>query len=133
MTASTFHEPLSELSPPILIVLGLAGGAVMLGSIGVGQAAVLRRYVEHAGRWITANVLGWLAGLPVVFAALAVAPEHPAAVRAAFALVGAVGMGAAVAAVTGSCLVRLLAHRRRAPEGGMCRRGLQEPRRGARV
>jgi hypothetical protein len=125
MMPSTFHEPLSALPPPVVIVFGLAGGVVMLCSIGVAQAAVLRRYVEHAGRWITANALGWLAGLPVVFAALAVAPEHPAAVRVAFALVGAVGMGAAVAAVTGSCLVRLLGHRRPALSRGMRRPGPQ--------
>jgi hypothetical protein len=115
MTASSFHEPLSDLPVAVLLALEAAGAVVLLCSIGVAQATVLRRHVHHAGRWIAANALGWLAGLPVVFVALAVAPEHPAGVRAAFAIAGGVGMGAAVAAVTGAFLVRLL---RRPRNGG---------------
>lgn len=112
MTPSTFHEALSGLPVALLAVLGAAGGAVLLCSIGAAQAMVLRRHVHHAGRWVAANALGWLAGLPIAFLALAIAPEHRAAARAAFAIVGGVGMGAVVAAVTGAFLVRLLRHRR---------------------
>lgn len=80
----------------------------MLCSIGAAQAIVLREHVVHAGRWIPANALGWLAGLPLPFIALAIAPEDPAVLRAAVAVVSGVGMGAVVAAVTGVFLVRLL-------------------------
>jgi F420H(2)-dependent quinone reductase len=96
-------------------VLAVAGALALLCSIGAAQATVLRRYVENAGHWIGANALGWLAGLPIVFLAFAVAPEHPAVLRAVFAIVGAVGMGATVAAVTGAFLVRLLRRRRVRP------------------
>jgi deazaflavin-dependent oxidoreductase (nitroreductase family) len=95
---------------------------VLLCSIGAAQAAVLRAHVQHAGRWVTANVLGWLAGLPVVFVAFAAAPEQPAAVRAAFAIAGGVGMGATVAVVTGAFLVRLLRHPRTQPPQPLSRR-----------
>lgn len=46
---------------------------------------------------------------------IAVAPEHPAGLRAAFAITGGVRMGATVAAVTGAFLVRLLRHPRTGP------------------
>lgn len=71
--------------------------------------------MEHAGGWVAANALAWLAGLPVVFALLAMAPAEPVVLRAAFAVAGGVGMGATVAAVTGLFLVRLLRHPRRRP------------------
>jgi deazaflavin-dependent oxidoreductase (nitroreductase family) len=117
MTPSTFHDELSRIPVAVLVVLGACGATVLLCSIGAAQATVLRRHVEHAGRWVTANALGWLAGLPVVFAAFAVAPEQPPALRAAFAVAGGVGMGATVALVTGAFLVRLLrSPRTRAPQ-----------------
>jgi hypothetical protein len=89
-------------------VLGLIGGAVLLCSIGTAQALILRRHVEYAERWGLANAAGWLVGLPIVFTALAVAPEDPAAVRAGIAVAAGFAMGATVALVTGAALVRLL-------------------------
>jgi hypothetical protein len=50
MTPSAFYEALSELPVPFLVVLGAAGGAVLLCSIGAAQATVLRRHLHHAGR-----------------------------------------------------------------------------------
>jgi deazaflavin-dependent oxidoreductase (nitroreductase family) len=123
MVPSTFHDELSGLPLPILVVLGAAGGAVLLCSIGFAQATVLRRHLAHAGRWVGANALGWLGGLPVVFLALGVAPEHPAGLRAVFAIAGGVGMGAAVAAITGAFLVRLLRHPRTGPVQTLRQRG----------
>jgi deazaflavin-dependent oxidoreductase (nitroreductase family) len=124
LVPSAFHGLLAGLPPAVLVPLGAAGAAVLLASIGAAQAAVLRRHVHHAGRWVAANALGWLAGLPVVFAAFAVAPEHPAGVRAAFAVAGAVGMGFTVAAVTGRTLLRLLRNPRRRPSQPLRRRAL---------
>lgn len=116
LAPSAFHDALSGLPVAVLAGLGALAGVVLLCSIGAAQAVVLRRHVHHAGRWIGANAAGWLAGLPVVFIAFAVAPNHPASVRAAFAIAGGVGMGFTVAAVTGRTLLRLLREpRRRAP------------------
>ena len=122
LAPSAFHDALSELPVPVLAGLGAAGAVVLLSSIGAAQAVVLRRHVHHAGRWVGANAAGWLAGLPVVFAAFAVAPEHPAGARVAFALAGAVGMGFAVAAVTGRTLLRLLRAPRSRPPAPLRRR-----------
>jgi deazaflavin-dependent oxidoreductase (nitroreductase family) len=108
LAPSAFHDALSKLPVPVLVALSVAGAAVLLSAIGAAQAVVLRRHVHHAGLWIGSNAAGWLAGLPVVFAAFAAAPEHPAGARAAFVLAGAVGMGFTVAAVTGRTLLRLL-------------------------
>jgi deazaflavin-dependent oxidoreductase (nitroreductase family) len=116
LAPSAFHDALADLPVAALAPLGAAAAAVLLGAIGAAQALVLRRHVHHAGRWIGANALGWLAGLPVPFAVLAVAPGEPAA-RAACAVAGGVGMGFVVALVTGRTLVRLLdMPRRRAPQ-----------------
>jgi deazaflavin-dependent oxidoreductase (nitroreductase family) len=115
LAPSAFHDAFSERPAAVLAGLGAAGAVVLLSAIGAAQAVVLRRHVRHAGRWVGANAAGWLAGLPVVFVAFALAPEHPSGARAAFALAGAVGMGFTVAAVTGRTLVRLLGAPRRQP------------------
>jgi deazaflavin-dependent oxidoreductase (nitroreductase family) len=117
LAPSAFHDALASLPTGVLAGLGAAGGAVLLCSIGAAQAVVLRRHVEHAGRWIGANALGWLLGLPVSFASLAIAPGEPAGARVAFAVAGGIGMGFVVALVTGRTLMRLLrTPRRRAPQ-----------------
>jgi deazaflavin-dependent oxidoreductase (nitroreductase family) len=119
---STFHGAFSGFPVGVLVVLGAIGAIVLLGSIGAAQATVLRRHVDHAGRWITANALAWLAGLPVVFVAFAVAPDAPAGARAAFAVAGGLGMGFTVAVVTGVALVRLLRSPRLDPPQPLRRR-----------
>ena len=124
LAPSAFHDALAGLPAVVLAGLGAAASVVLLSSIGAAQAIVLRRHVDHAGRWIAANALAWLAGLPVVFAAFAVAPEDPAIARAAFALAGGAGMGLTVAAVTGRALVRLLRAPRRHPPQSLRRRAL---------
>jgi prepilin signal peptidase PulO-like enzyme (type II secretory pathway) len=73
MTPSTFFEVLRTLPPPLLVVLGVLAGLALLSTIGVTQWLVLRCHVEGAGVWVAANVLGWLAGLVVVFVAIGAA------------------------------------------------------------
>jgi deazaflavin-dependent oxidoreductase (nitroreductase family) len=113
MAPSTFHEALSSWPTPVLIALGAVGGVTLLVSIGVAQALVLRHHVLHAERWVAANAAGWLLGLPIVFTALALAPEDPPAFRAAVAIASGAAMGFTVAAVTGRALVGLLLEPRR--------------------
>jgi hypothetical protein len=86
LAPSAFHDELSGWPIPLLAILGLVAGVVLLCSIGAAQAAILRRHVRGAGRWIGANVAGWLAGLAIPFVALALAvaaaggtPEPPRA------------------------------------------------------
>jgi len=113
MAPSTFHEELSAWPVPVLVGLGVVGGVTLLLSIGVAQALVLRHHVLHAGRWVAANAAGWLLGLPIVFVALAVAPEDPPVIRAAIAVAAGAAMGFTVAVVTGRALVALLKRPRR--------------------
>lgn len=82
---------------------------IMLCSIGVGQWFALRQHIGGAGRWIPANVVAWLVGLPVTFIIPALVPDGtpPAVWLAAFVGAGLL-MGAIVGAVTGRTLVRLL-------------------------
>lgn len=122
LTPSAFHDALSGLPVGVLVLLGTVGAGTLLGSIGAAQASVLRRHVEHAGHWIAANVLAWLAGLPVVFVAFAVAPDEPAGARAAYAVAGGLGMGFTVAAFTGVALVWLLRSPRAQPPQPLRRR-----------
>lgn len=94
----------------VIVIAGMAVAApVLLNSIGVAQWLVLRRHAEGTGAWVPANAIGWLAGLPAVFIAMALVPDDaPVAVRAAAGVAGAVTMGAIVAAITGRTLVRIV-------------------------
>jgi hypothetical protein len=69
---------------------------------------VLRRHVAGSGVWVAANGLAWIAGLAVVFAAIGIAPGSSPVAVVAFGMAGGLGMGLAVALVTGLFLVRLL-------------------------
>jgi len=111
MLPSTLHD---LLPAGVLIALVVPGGLILLATIGVAQWTVLRRHVPRAGSWIPANALGWIAGLAVVFAAIGVAPSGPPVLVAACGILGGLGMGLAVALVTGAFLVRIL---ERLPEG----------------
>jgi hypothetical protein len=111
MTPSTFFEVLRTLPPPLLVVLGVLAGLALLSTIGVTQWLVLRCHVEGAGVWVAANVLGWLAGLVVVFVAIGAAPAGSPVLIVAFSVLGGLGMGLTVALVTGAFLVRLLERR----------------------
>lgn len=108
MLPSTFGGQLLELWPPLLVALGLLAGVLLLATVGFAQWLVLRRHVDGAGIWVVANALAWIAGLAVVFAAIGVAPGNSPVLIAAFGVVGGLGMGLAVALVTGLFLIRLL-------------------------
>jgi hypothetical protein len=98
-----------SLPPAAQIGAWVVIAPIMLCAIGVGQWFVLRQHLDRAGRWIPANVVAWLLGLPVTFIVPALVPDDsPAAVWIA-AFVGAgLLMGAIVGAVTGRTLVQLL-------------------------
>ena len=64
-TAST--APVSE--PPQSILLLLAAGMGLLGGavLSFAQWLVLRKHVQRAWIWIPANMLAWMAGMPLIF------------------------------------------------------------------
>jgi hypothetical protein len=99
---------------PALVAGSVVVGAVVLLSIGVAQAVELRRVVDHAGRWVGANVLAWAAGL-AVFGLVTTPLWQPGQAAPVVLLVGLLGgalMAVTMALVTGLALVRLAHHRR---------------------
>ncbi|WP_159928891.1 MULTISPECIES: hypothetical protein [Nocardia] len=76
----------------------------------MAQWVVLRGYVRGAVRWIAATAAAWLAGL-TAFAAFTTPLWQPGQSPALVAVIGVFGgllMAAAMAAVSGLLLVRLL-------------------------
>jgi hypothetical protein len=110
------------LTPTLDDVLGLGVGAqialwmacavVILLSIGMAQARLLARHVERPRRWLWANVVGWIAGLPWTFVLPALVPDDaPVWAFGIAMLLGGVLMGATTGAVTGLWLVRMAGER----------------------
>jgi hypothetical protein len=82
---------------------------LILVSIGSAQAWVLSGGVERPQRWITANALGWLLGLPWTFVLPALLPEDaPTVVWVGTFVIAGVLMGLTVGLVTGWTLVNLV-------------------------
>ncbi len=85
--------------------MGLVLGPVL----GTPQWAVLRRHLPRAGWWIAANAAAWALGMVVVFAGMNLMPEGASLLTVALIAVGATAAaGAAVGAVHGAALVRLM-------------------------
>ena len=117
-TAAALAWALGMLAPTLddLVGLSAAGrfaiwipsGIVILLSIGVAQAWVLRGVVTKPRRWVIANVIGWLAGLPWTFVLPALLPEKaPAAVWVLTFVVAGTLMGLTAGAITGRTLIRI--------------------------
>jgi hypothetical protein len=108
-------DALVPLQPALLVAAWVALAPPLLCSIGVAQWLVLRRHVDGTGRWVTANVLGWLLGLPVTFVGPALVPNgSPPVVWAGVFIVSGLLMGAVVGVVTAVALRRILAANGRA-------------------
>lgn len=106
-SAAAMTEPSQALTLLLAAVLGAVAGPLL----GIGQWWVLRKHVARAGWWIPAQSLAWAVGMPIIFQLIDwIAPG-------AFTLTDALlaaGMlflaGAAVGALHGLVLVRLLRH-----------------------
>ena len=100
----------------MVAVAGVVSGAVGGAAIGILQWLVLRRQVSGAGWWVLASTMGWAVGSGLgllVFRTVALAVSSDAAFIVALS-VGAAVDGAAMGAITGFALVKLL--RQPAPE-----------------
>jgi hypothetical protein len=111
LTPSVAADPVAGWPPPLLAALGAVLAVALLATIGVALWWVLRRHVPAAHRWIPATGLAWLAGLTVflAFATPLWQPGQPLGVVVAIGAAGGLLMAAAMAAVTGVALRRLLA------------------------
>jgi hypothetical protein len=93
---------------PMLLLLSAAAGAALGGILGVAQWLVLRSHLRRAGLWIVANIVGWAAGMPLIFAAAGLPGTHWSLVPIAALLLVTVGVaGAVVGAIEGAFLLRL--------------------------
>ncbi len=102
-------DDLVELPVALRVALTVVSSVLILLSIGSVQARLLRGLVPRPGRWLGANVAGWLVGLPFTFVAPALVPDDaPILVFAVAFAIGGVLMGASAGAITGLALVRLL-------------------------
>lgn len=101
-------DALIGLSVTMQIAIWLPASLLILFSIGVAQAWVLNGKVEKPQRWITGNVIGWLAGLPWTFVLPALLPESaPMPVWVGTFAIAGVLMGVSAGAITGFVLIRL--------------------------
>jgi hypothetical protein len=87
------------------IVLGAVAGPI-LASV---QWLVLRRHIARAWRWIPANALAWMVGMPVIFIGPGVISVEMSPLVIGLVVLVTVGLaGAAVGAIHGYVLVRFL-------------------------
>jgi hypothetical protein len=99
-------EPGALMQLGLAMVMGLVAGPVLA----LFQWRVLRRYVQHAGRWIAANAFAWALGMPVIFIGM----ELVSRASSATAMVTVIALtlaaaGAIVGMVHGIVIVRLTA------------------------
>jgi hypothetical protein len=87
------------------IVLGAIAGP-LLASV---QWLVLRKVISRAWRWIPANALAWMVGMPIIFLGPGVINEEMSPLAIGLLVLVTVGLaGAAVGAIHGYALVKFL-------------------------
>lgn len=92
-----------------MTAMGIAMGPLVGAILGLAQWPALRPHVRAASWWIVANAAAWTAGMVVIFGLMALVNEGtPVAVMVLVWAFGGILAGAAVAAVHGLALVRLL-------------------------
>lgn len=107
MLAPTLDD-LIGLTATSQVAIWLPASVLILLSIGTAQSWVLRDVVARPRRWITANVAGWLLGLPWTFILPALLPEDaPVFVWVVTFFVAGALMGLTVGLVTGWMFTRL--------------------------
>ena len=96
--------------PPQWVTLALAAGlgAVAGAVLSFAQWLTMHGQVKRAGLWIPANMLAWLAGMPIIFWGIDAAQKGQPISQAVLLLAGVLFLtGAVVGAVHGAFLVRL--------------------------
>lgn len=98
-------EPPQALVLLLAAGLGAAGGAVL----SFAQWLVLRKHAGRAGWWLPANMLAWLAGMPLIFAGIDAAQKGQPPTQSILLMAGVLLLaGGLVGAVHGFFLVRLI-------------------------
>jgi hypothetical protein len=106
--ASESQAPVAE--PAQWIVLLLAAGLGVLGGavLSFAQSLTMRKTVSRAFRWIPANMLAWLVGMPIIFWGIDVAQKLDGIWLLILFMAGILFLaGLLVGAVHGAFLIRL--------------------------
>jgi hypothetical protein len=101
----------SSGEPTVVVKAFLAAGLGLIAGpiLGLAQWAVLRRYVQRAGRWLWANALAWAVGMPLIFLGMDVVPWAGRPLIAALAVYAVCAItGVAVGVIHGAVLIQLL-------------------------
>lgn len=94
--------------PAQWIVLLLAGGIGLVAGavLSLAQWLVLRKHIERAGWWMPANMLAWLAGMPIIFWGIDTAQKGQPLPVAALIICGVLLLtGIVVGAIHGAFLI----------------------------
>jgi len=106
--AAASSAPVAE--PPQWIVLLLAAGMGAVGGVVLSFShwLVMRGRVQRAGLWISANMLAWMFGMPVIFWGIDMAFKMSAVWQSVLLMAGTLFVaGAVVGGIHGIFLVRL--------------------------
>ncbi len=92
-----------------IVMLLAAGMGVVAGAmLSFAQWLALRKKVAHAGKWIPANMLAWMAGMPVIFWGIDAAQKGQHVWQAVLLMVGVLCLaGTVVGGIHGLFLVNL--------------------------
>ncbi len=102
------QAPAAEPPQWIVFLLAAALGAVAGAVLSFAQWLAMRGRVARAGRWIPANMLAWLAGMPIIFWGIDAAQKGQPPVQAVLLIAGVLLVtGAVVGAIHGAFLVGL--------------------------
>lgn len=107
------QTPVSEPPQWIVLLLATALGMVAGAALSFAQWLVMRKHVERAGWWIPANMLAWLAGMPLVFWGIDAAQKGQPFLQTALIVSGALFLaGVVVGMIHGVFLVWMAGHDR---------------------
>jgi hypothetical protein len=102
------ETPVAE--PPQWLVLLLAAGLGAIGGavLSFAQWLAMRSHVKHAGWWVPANMVAWLAGMPIIFWGIDAAQKDLPPLAVALLLAGILFLtGMVVGTIHGLVLVKL--------------------------
>lgn len=102
------QTPAVEPPQPVILLFAAGLGAVAGAVLSFAQWLVMRKKVKRAGLWIPANMLAWLAGMPIIFWGIDAAQKGQPLLQAALLLAGVLFLtGAVIGMIQGAFLVRL--------------------------
>lgn len=107
--ATSSGAPVAEPAQWIVLLLAAGMGAVGGAVLSFAQWLAMRGKVQGAGIWISANMLAWLFGMPVIFWGIDLAFKMTSVWQSILIMAGTLFVaGAIVGAIHGFFLVRLI-------------------------